>query len=139
MNDLRERFIADLKLTYGDNPLPDLSLVQSGQPNSGGRVGSFKDKKVQTLWQGYRMAHGVNHREVKVDQKGTHAGTYVVGKVDNKKVRFSPSPYRHQRRELANAECQRLVALYGESFAIWRCVEIYSPPAQPDTADENLN
>lgn len=127
MNDLRERFIEDIKRIWGEKTLPDLSLVQSGQPNSSGKAGSFKDKGVHKMWQGYLLAHGANHHEIAVDNRHLHMGTYVVGRVDGKKQIFSRAPHRHLHRKLAEVEAQRLVKEHGFEFGIWRCVNVVTP------------
>ena len=136
-SELRARFEEDLIATYANQPHPNLSKFGDHKEGNKGR---YKDNKVDSMWKGYQLFARTSMRIISKKETDFPLGRYVIGKVidDGKKVQFARIPFRHQTRKLATEEMNRLVEIYNEPFALFRCVEINSNTVSKEDFEKRI-
>lgn len=96
-------------------------------------AGDYLDPNVQLMWKGFNLYHekmtSINNEAYKKRYDKT-LGTFVVAKVAKPSggALFVHSPYRHRLKADAMAEANRLGGIKGETFAIFRCLDVVIPP-----------
>lgn len=90
--------------------------------------GKYVTQWVNARWEGFQMYHNkltIASSDSYSPKYAKTLGRYVLGKVGAAGVAiFTKAPYRHQTKALALEEANRLSALFGEPFALFRCLDI---------------
>lgn len=123
---LRVLFEEDLLLLskLKKNPAPNFARHQDAK---GGSQHSYKDKKIQQMWCGYKLHHEMRYliQWTSAEDVERPLGKYVVARLNHIGVPvFSRHPYRHQSFQLALTEANRLGEEHGARFGVFRCIAI---------------
>ena len=90
--------------------------------------GNYRKSNINHLWLGFKLYHETAEQEIFDYGKGT----FVISRVQQGgKFDFRPSPRIHPHWDKGSGEMQRLHALSGETFSLWRLVGIVRGPKDP--------